>query len=185
MAVKEVIRMGHPTLREVAEEVSVEEISTPEFRSLIQDMFETMDEQEGIGIAAPQINVKKQVAIVGIINEDDEIDALVVINPKITPLTKELAGNWEGCLSVPGLRGYVERPDHIKVQFLDLEGKENNMEFSGFPAIVFQHECDHLEGKLYVDRIKDPTKLSYLEEYCEFIEEDEDEVDLEIESEEE
>jgi peptide deformylase len=181
MAVKEVIRMGHPTLREVAQKVSLEEINTPEFKSLIQDMFETMDEQDGIGIAAPQINVKKQVAIVGIINEGDEIDAMVVINPVITPLTEDLSGNWEGCLSVPGLRGYVERPDHIKVQFLDLEGVEHNMEFTGFPAIVFQHECDHLEGKLYVDRIKDPTKLSYLEEYSEFIETDE--VDVEIEEE--
>lgn len=177
MAVKEVIRMGHPTLREVAAKVSKDEINTPEFKSLIQDMFETMDEQDGIGIAAPQINVKKQVAIVGMINEDDEIDAMVVINPKITPLTTEMSGNWEGCLSVPGLRGYVERPSHIKVEFLDLEGNENIMEFTGFPAIVFQHECDHLEGKLYVDRVKDPTKLAFLEEYSEFIETEESEAD--------
>ena len=170
MAVREVIKMGHPTLRKVAEPVSLDEIKSPEFKKLIEDMYDTMEEQEGIGIAAPQVNVSKQVAIVGMINDDDEIETLVVINPKITPLTEDKSGNWEGCLSVPGLRGYVERPSHIKVEYIDLEGKTQTVEYNDFSAIVFQHECDHLEGKLYVDRITDMTKLAYLEEFSEFIE---------------
>lgn len=181
MAIREVIRMGHPTLRLKAKEVSLEEIQTPEFKALVQDMFDTMAEEEGIGIAAPQINVSKQVAIVGIPHdnprypdapEEDEddpgFDVMVVINPKITVTNEEKSGFWEGCLSVPGLRGYVERPKGVKVDFIDIHGEAQTIELNGFGATVMQHELDHLEGVLYVDHVKDITKLSYIEEYMEF-----------------
>lgn len=179
MAIKEVIRMGHPTLRLQAQAVDLAEIQTDAFRELVQDMFDTMNEQEGIGIAAPQINVSKQVAIVGIpadnpryedeIEEEDAFEALVVINPVITVQGDETQGHWEGCLSVPGLRGYVERPNNITVDYYDLEGQKQQLSLEGFPATVFQHECDHLEGKLYVDHIKDMKQLSYLDEFVEYI----------------
>lgn len=185
MAIKEVIRMGHPTLRLKAQPVDLTEIQTDEFKQLIQDMFDTMNEQEGIGIAAPQINVSKQVAIVGIpsdnpryedeLEDAEDFEALVVINPTIKPQGSDIQGHWEGCLSVPGLRGYVERPNNITVDFYDLDGQKQQLSLEGFPATVFQHECDHLEGKLYVDHIKDMTKLSYIEEYMEFAEPEEDE----------
>jgi peptide deformylase len=195
MAIQEVIRMGHPALRLKAQPVSLEEIKTEEFRDLIQDMFDTMEDEEGVGIAAPQINVSKQVAIVGMPSkssrysdvdsdsesneeeEEDDFEAIVIINPEIKPLEGEMSGFWEGCLSVPGLRGYVERPSKIQVTYYDLEGQKHEEVLDGFAATVFQHECDHLEGKLYIDHIKDPTKLSYIEEYLEFIDtEDQPEV---------
>jgi peptide deformylase len=189
MAVREVIKMGHPTLRVKAEPVPAEEIQTEEFKALVQDMFETMEAEEGIGIAAPQIGISKQVAIVGVpkenprypeVEEDEEdfgFDILVVINPKITVLDEEKMGFWEGCLSVPGLRGYVERPKKIKVEFLDLEGNEQTIEASGFGATVFQHEIDHLDAVLYVDRVEDKTKLAFIDEYMKYIEPDEEEED--------
>lgn len=185
MAVREVLRMGHPTLRVKAQDVSLEELQSPEFKQLIQDMFETMEEEEGIGIAAPQIGVSKKVAIVGIPKEnprypemedqedEDPFEILVVVNPKITVTDESKSGFWEGCLSVPGLRGYVERPKAISVDYIDLEGNAKTIEASGFAATVFQHELDHLDGVLYIDRIEDKTKISFIEEYMEFIEDEE------------
>ena len=117
MAVREVIRMGHPTLRLKAAPVSKEEILSEDFKALVQDMFDTMDEQDGIGIAAPQINVSKQVAIVGLPNDEDDFDVMVVINPKLTVTNEELSGNFEGCLSVPNMTGFVERPSGVKVEY--------------------------------------------------------------------
>jgi len=185
MAVREVLKMGNPTLRVKCDLVDPKEISTPEFKQLIQDMFETMDAEEGIGIAAPQIGINKQVAIIGIPHEnsrypesedleadkeEDESDfeIVVVINPKITVIDPTLRGFWEGCLSVPGLRGYVERPSAIKVEFLDLEGNAQVIETNTFAATVFQHEIDHLEGVLYVDHVQDKSKLAFMDEYLKY-----------------
>ena len=185
MAVREVLKMGNPTLRVKCDLVDPSEISTPEFKQLIQDMFETMDAEEGIGIAAPQIGINKQVAIIGIPHEnprypesedleagenEDESDfeIVVVINPKITVIDPTLRGFWEGCLSVPGLRGYVERPSAIKVEFLDLEGNPQVIETNTFAATVFQHEIDHLEGVLYVDHVQDKSKLAFMDEYLKY-----------------
>lgn len=180
MALREVIRMGNPILRQVAQAVTREEILSSDFKILIKDMFDTMAEEDGIGIAAPQIGISKKVAIVGVpkdnpryleveMDEDDEddFDVVVVVNPKITVLDDSTMGFWEGCLSVPGLRGYVERPSKIRVDFMDLDGEEQTLEVEGFGAIVFQHELDHLDGVLYVDRVKD-NKLSFNDEYMQF-----------------
>lgn len=173
MAIKKVIRMGHPTLRIKAQPLTKSEITDQATKELVQDMFDTMQAENGIGIAAPQIGPSKQVAIVGIPSESsrypdaEETDLIVVINPTITVLDETLQGCWEGCLSVPGLRGFVERPRCVQIDFTDLNGEQHSIVAEDFLATVFQHELDHLEGILYVDRIKDTTKLCYNEEFVE------------------
>jgi len=178
MAVKDVIRMGHPTLRKVAQKLSKQEIGRPETASLVQDLFDTMMDQGGIGIAAPQINVSKSVAIIqidpssGRYAPEENVPMMVFINPEIKVLDKKRTGFWEGCLSVPGLRGFVERPQHILVKFLDDKAQACELEVQGFTATVIQHELDHLFGRLYVDRIEDRKKLMFEEEYLQFHAED-------------
>ncbi len=180
MAVLKVIRMGNPILREKAEAVSMEELKSPAFKTLIDDMFESMEAHQGIGLAAPQIGVSKQLAIIGIPEDNPrypdapETEQYIIINPKIKVLDTKLQGFWEGCLSVPGLRGYVERSRKLQIDFTTLEGKSERLVVEGFVATVFQHELDHLEGKLYIDRIKDTRKLVFNEEYDVFIARDED-----------
>ncbi|MBC7714660.1 MAG: peptide deformylase [Rhizobacter sp.] len=175
MTARKVIRMGHPTLRLVAELVDVSELKTPEFIELLVDMYDTMKVEGGIGIAAPQINVSKQVTLIELPDDSDrygELDGtplMVIINPKITYLTEDKQGFWEGCLSVPGLRGFVERPNHIQVDYINEHGEPKQIIADEFLATVFQHELDHLFGKLYIDRITDTTKITYTEEFSEFI----------------
>jgi peptide deformylase len=165
MAIRDILKMGNPRLRELSRKIEDNEFGSENLKSLIQDMRETMIEANGIGIAAPQIGELVQVAIVCIENQDDssddEFQEVIVINPNIEYLTDELSGNWEGCLSVPGLRGYVERPSAVRVTFQDINGSEHVFESDSFSAIVFQHELDHLFGKLYVDRITDIRNLVY------------------------
>jgi peptide deformylase len=174
MAVQTILRMGHPTLRLLASPLLLSEIGTPEFQELIQDMQDTMDAAEGIGIAAPQIGVSQQVAIIGIEKENprypeaEEFELITVINPKITILDKTLQGHWEGCLSVPDLRGYVERPIKVQIDYIDPQKQAQSFIAEGFPATIFQHEIDHLLGKLYVDHIKDKELLSFTDEFYEY-----------------
>ncbi|HAZ12105.1 MAG: peptide deformylase [Bdellovibrionales bacterium GWA2_49_15] len=175
MATLKILRMGHPVLREKAKLVSLEELRSPEFQQLIQDMFATMEAYEGIGLAAPQIGISKQLAIVGIPEDNPrypdapETEQYVIINPIIKILDTKLQGFWEGCLSIPGLRGHVERPRKLQVDYMTLEGSTERIVVEGFVATVFQHELDHLEGKLYIDRIKDTRKLAFNEEYDSFL----------------
>lgn len=175
MVARTVIRMGHPTLREVASPVLVGELKSPEFKQLLIDMYDTMKVEGGIGIAAPQINVPKQVTLIELPDDNDRYGELegtplmVIINPIMKYLTQEHQGFWEGCLSVPGLRGFVERPKKVQVDYLNEHGEEKSLIVEGFLATVFQHELDHLFGKLYIDRITDTTKLSYSEEFSEFV----------------
>lgn len=164
MAIREILKMGNPHLRELSRKIEDNEFGSDFLKSLIQDMRETMIEANGIGIAAPQIGELVQVAIVCIESDEEseeEFEEIVVINPIIEYLTDEVSGNWEGCLSVPGLRGYVERPKAVRVTFQDIDGKTQVIESDTFSAIVFQHELDHLFGKLYVDRIDDIRNLVY------------------------
>jgi peptide deformylase len=171
MATRTIIRMGHPTLRRPARRVRPEEIGGREIRRLLVDMRDTLQDAGGIGLAAPQIDEPVRLAIVEIPGGPsrygvlDPLPLTVFINPSIEVLHPATAGYWEGCLSVPGLRGFVERPQHVKVNFTNLRGEAETLEFSGFRATVVQHELDHLEGKLFVDRITDPTKLVFEEEY--------------------
>lgn len=174
MAVHEIIRMGHPTLRQVARQVDPAWIGSHEFDALIEDMQDTLNAAGGIGLAAPQINVPLQIAIVhlpggeGRYGEIPEVPLTVFVNPEISVLDKAAAGCWEGCLSVPGLRGYVERPQHIRVDYFDEHAHERSIEAQGFLATVIQHELDHLAGRLYVDLIEDSRLLAYEREFVQF-----------------
>lgn len=174
MAARTVIRMGHPTLRQIAELVDVLEIGTPEFNELLVDLYDTMKVEGGIGIAAPQINISKQVTLIELPANSERYGTLnssplfTIINPVITFVDNNLQGFWEGCLSVPGLRGFVERPRAIQVDYINEFGEKKQIIADDFLATVFQHELDHLFGKLYIDRITDMSKLSYIEEFTQF-----------------
>ncbi len=174
--------MGHPVLRMKAAEISSEYLVSDEFRQLVDDMRDSMKHYGGIGIAAPQIGVSLQTAIIELgstnrYGEEVSLPFTVFVNPKLEFLTDESQGFWEGCLSVPGLRGYVERPKKLKVTFQNEKGEDKEIIAEGFLATVIQHELDHLFGVLYVDRIKDMSLLSYQEEYDEFQSGKEDELE--------
>ena len=166
--------MGHPNLRIPAPAVPAFAIGTPELERLIEDMKDTLHDYGGIGLAAPQINEPLRLAIVEIEGGSTRYGDLaplpltVFINPTVTVVDAETAGYWEGCLSVPGLRGFVERPQHVSVEYTDAAGAPQQIALTGFLATVFQHEFDHLDGKLYIDRITDPTKLVFEEEFARF-----------------
>ncbi|MDX1960393.1 MAG: peptide deformylase [Leptospiraceae bacterium] len=170
MAVRNVLRLGNPLLRQTSVPIEESEVKTKEFKKLIGDMFDTMRHENGIGLAAPQIGVLKRVAIIGIEEENErypdapKIKEEVVINPIIKPLAKNGEGYWEGCLSVPGMRGFVERPDKIQLEYYDMKWNHHKIIVEGFPAIVYQHEIDHLDGILYVDRLKSPKLFGFTEE---------------------
>lgn len=174
--IKPICRMGNPILRKKTAEVSKDFLLSDNFTQLMSDLFDSMKHYGGIGIAAPQIGLDHQVAIIELMDfnrygEEVNLPLTAFINPKITFLTEDTQGFWEGCLSVPGLRGYVERPKKIKVNYLDPKGTEQEIIAEGFLATVLQHELDHLNGVLYVDRVKDPKLLTYQEEFEEFIQE--------------
>jgi len=170
MAVRKIIRMGHPHLREVAEPVPAEAIGGEALARLVEDMVDTLRDYGGVGLAAPQVDEPYRLAIIEIpggptrYGEVEALPLTVFINPQITVIDPAPAGNWEGCLSVPGLRGYVERAQHVRVDYTDIEGKPAALTLEGFWATVFQHEFDHLDGVLYIDRITDSTKLVFEEE---------------------
>lgn len=164
--------MGHPILRQKARDLTVQEIRSPEIKRLIQDMIETMEEYGGIGLAAPQVHHSLQIALIGYEEENERYPNAgegqplkVLFNPKITVLDSTEQGFWEGCLSVPDLRGLVHRPRQIQIDYLDENGKPQRIEASNFKATVYQHELDHLQGILYIDRVRDRTKLSFIDEY--------------------
>ena len=170
MAIHTILKMGNPLLRETASEFSKEEIPREETKQLLIDMWETLDFAGGIGLAAPQIGVSKQLAVIKLSEDSDRYpdmettEPYVIFNPRITVLDKELQGFWEGCLSVPGLRGYVERPRKVKIHHLDEKAKDRTIEVEDFLATVFQHELDHLIGMLYVDRMEDVSTLMFEDE---------------------
>lgn len=168
MPILDVLRMGHPTLRQPAEEVPESAFESPELRQLVEDMTETMHAVGGIGLAAPQVGKSWRLAIIEMASDQasryGELPSLphaVYINPTYEVKDATQAGSWEGCLSVPGLRGYVERPQHIALVYRDLCGNRHEIELRGFAATVFQHEFDHLDGILYVDRVKDSRLLVF------------------------
>ena len=174
MAVRRIIRMGHPTLRQVAAPVDPASLGEPAFKRLLADMVDTLRDYGGVGLAAPQINEPVRLAIIEIpggptrYGEVSPMPLTAFVNPEVRVLDGAPNGVWEGCLSVPGLRGYVERPGHIQVSALNLAGQPINLELKGFLATVFQHEFDHLDGKLYIDRMADPAKLMFDDEYLRY-----------------
>jgi peptide deformylase len=158
MAVRPVLKMGDPVLLQVAK--PVKKFGTAELESLLEDMHDTMEALDGAGLAAPQIGVSLQVVIFGVKKnrrypDAEEVPYTVLINPVITPIGKEVENDWEGCLSVPGMRGMVPRYHSIRYQGVDPKGKKIDRTVSDFHARVVQHECDHLMGILYPMRIKD------------------------------
>lgn len=175
MAVRKIIRMGHPTLRAVARPLTEDEIGSDAVQHLTADMIDTLHDYGGIGLAAPQVNEPIRLAIIEIpggTTRYGEIEALpltVFANPELEIIDTATGGYWEGCLSVPGLRGYVERPQHIRVTARNLKHELISLELKGFLATVFQHEFDHLDGRLYIDHLKDPTKLVFDEEFERYV----------------
>lgn len=171
MAILKVARLGHPVLRQKCSPIDPEKITGPEVQRLIRDMFETMIEHNGIGLAAPQVHQAVRLCIAGgETDEDDQPILRVLINPEITVLDdQDRLGMYEGCLSIPGMRGWVERPTSIQVKAWDEKGQPIDLAFEGFPAVVAQHECDHLDGVLYVDRIEDMTKFGFEQEAERFL----------------
>lgn len=166
MTIRSILRMGDPRLLEIA--APVEHFATPELARLIEDMFETMAAAGGVGLAAPQIGVGLQLVIFGFAASERYPDAeavpqTVLINPLITPLDDEEENGWEGCLSVPGLRGEVPRYRRIRYQGFDPDGQPIERSVEGFHARVVQHECDHLIGRLYPSRIRDFARFGFTE----------------------
>ena len=164
MTVREILKMGDPRLLRVAQ--PVQRFDVPELRTLVDDMFETMHAANGAGLAAPQIGMDLQLVIFGFKKNERYPDAppvpeTVLVNPVITPLSDEEELGWEGCLSVPGLRGMVPRWQRIRYTGFDAKGGRIDREAEGFHARVVQHECDHLIGRLYPTRMRDLTQFGY------------------------
>lgn len=166
MTVREILKMGDPRLLRVAE--PVKEFGTPELEALIADMFDTMHAANGAGLAAPQIGVNLRLVIYGFKQNTRYPDAppvpeTVLINPKLRPLSAEMVDGWEGCLSVPGLRGVVPRFSALHYEGFDQYGNVISRDADGFHARVVQHECDHLDGILYPMRISDLSQFGYVD----------------------
>ena len=164
MAVREILKMGDPRLLRIAQ--PVRQFDTPELQALVTDMMDTMAAANGAGLAAPQIGVDLQLVVFGFQRnqrypEAPPVPMTVLINPVITPIGEALEEGWEGCLSVPGLRGIVPRHARIRYAGVDVQGRPIEREAEGFHARVVQHECDHLIGRLYPTRMADLTKLGF------------------------
>ncbi|HLN84827.1 MAG TPA: peptide deformylase [Candidatus Limnocylindrales bacterium] len=173
MSILKVTRLGHPVLRKVTEEISVKQLKTPAMQKFIDDMIETMKEYDGVGLAADQVFTSRQVAVLEVADNPrypnkGKVPLTVLVNAKITPLSDKMEDDWEGCLSIPDLRGRVPRYQSIRVQALDRHGKKLDFVAENFHARVIQHEYDHLNGKVYLDRMRDFTTLTFLQEFARF-----------------
>ena len=183
MSILKIARMGHPVLRAKARPLHPSEIRTPKIQQLIDDMFETMKEYQGVGLAAPQVHESLRLFVAGfppaiidddaddvdreeVDDEDDEdVPLMAIVNPEIEVVTRETVEDWEGCLSIPDIRGRVPRARQIRVRAYDRTGRKIEMQASGFTARVIQHEADHLDGVLFFDRMKTFGSLTFLDEY--------------------
>jgi peptide deformylase len=177
MAILKVARMGHPVLRARAKAIDPADITTPRIQTLIDSMFETMQEYQGVGLAAPQIHESVRVFVAGFPprrgaeDEDDEesrVPLMALINPEITIAGTGTADDWEGCLSIPDIRGKVSRALEIDVKAYDRRGRKISLHAKGFTARVIQHETDHLDGVLFLDRMKSFETLTFLDEYSRY-----------------
>jgi peptide deformylase len=173
VAILNVARLGNPILRKLAEPVPPEGIGAPAIQHFIDDLIETMVEYDGAGLAAPQVHVSKQIVVFEVEGnprypEAESVPLTVLINPKITPVTHSLEEDWEGCLSVPDLRGKVPRYTQVRIEAYDRTGKPLNYVAKDFHARVAQHECDHLLGKVFLDRMKSMDSLSFMREFVRY-----------------
>ena len=166
----EILKLGNPILRRTAKEVSKEEILSENMQNLIDEMWNVMEKAGGIGLAAPQIGISIQLAVIKLESSSDRYENLedseefIIFNPKLEVINSEKQGFWEGCLSVPGLRGYVKRPKKLKISYLNEKAEKKEVIVEDFLATVFQHELDHLFGYLYVDRLDSTKDLVFEDE---------------------
>lgn len=173
MAILKVSRLGHPVLRAKALPIDPKRITTPDVQRLIDDMFDTMQEYSGIGLAAPQVHEGLRLFVAGArersfgatLDDSDEMPLMALINPEITLVGKSDVLGWEGCLSIPDIRGRVPRAPEVTVKAWDRSGRQIAFTAKGFPARVLQHEFDHLDGILFFDRMSSFESLTFLEEY--------------------
>ena len=175
MSILKVARMGHPVLRERARALDRSAFRDPLFQKLVDDMIDTMHEYHGVGLAGPQIHEGLRLFVALLDDEPGpESETIVVVNPEITPVGTTTQEGWEGCLSIPDIRGMVPRFTEIDVKALDRDGKAVEFRLKNFPARVAQHETDHLDGILFFDRMTSMKSLTFLDEYSRFHAKDED-----------
>jgi peptide deformylase len=165
MSILKVARMGHPVLRQRARALDPAELKSPRIQLLIDDMLETMKEYQGIGLAAPQVHESVRLFIAGSIDEEHGFPLTILANPEITIVGPEVVEDWEGCLSIPDVRGRVPRARQIQARALDRQGRKVELKVSGYTARVIQHETDHLDGVLFLDRMKSFESLTFLDEF--------------------
>ncbi len=174
MAILKVSRMGHPVLRAKARAIDRSDIKTAAVQRLIDDMIETMVEYHGVGLAAPQVHEGVGLFVAALdarereAGESEDAEPIALINPEITPIGPDVVEDWEGCLSIPDIRGRVSRPREIKVRAFDRRGDRIEIHAHDFPARVIQHETDHLDGILFFDRMTSFESLTFLEEYSRY-----------------
>jgi peptide deformylase len=184
MAILKVAHLGNPVVRKTAAKVDPAELSTPDMQRFLDDMVDTMREYDGIGLAAPQVHVSKQITVIEgeMLKDDKDVPEiaktlLFLVNPVLKVKKEKRFNMWEGCLSAPGLRGKVPRIRELDVEALDRHGQQIRFTAIGYFAGVVQHECDHLAGKVYLDRMADLTTLCYLKEYRHHWDHDSDAID--------
>lgn len=173
MSVLNIARLGHPILRKIARLVDLKQLKAPgenDLQQLIGDMIDTMRDDSGVGIAAPQVERSLQIIIVEYQKNErypaqDDIPLTVFVNPVVTRASEETSSFWEGCLSLKDLRGLVTRPREVTVEAFSREGKKLVVAAKGFLAVVLQHEIDHLQGKVFLDRMTDFTQLAFVDEW--------------------
>ncbi len=169
MSILKVARIGHPAVRAKALELKAAQIRSAEIQEFIDDMIETMHEYEGVGLAAPQVHISLRLAVIEVPSYDERttraVPLIVLVNPKLTALGEHKLEGVEGCLSIPGLRGMVPRSKRVRLEALDRRGKPYTVEAEDFYARVIQHECDHLEGGVYLDRMQGMRTLAFIEEF--------------------
>jgi peptide deformylase len=172
MSILKVARMGHPVLRAKARQLEKADIRSAVIQKLIDDMIETMTEYHGVGLAAPQVHegVRLFVAALdsGDADDEEESEVIAVINPEIIAIGSDIVEDWEGCLSIPDIRGRVPRARQIKLRALDRTGARIELSAHDFPARVIQHETDHLDGVLFFDRMKSLASMTFLDEYSRY-----------------
>jgi peptide deformylase len=178
MSILKVARIGHPVIRAAAKPVPPEAFRDPLFQKLVDDMRETMYEYEGVGLAGPQVHEGWRIAVIEVPGDDErsraEVPFLVLVNPVVSVIGDEREAAWEGCLSVPDLRGVVPRFKRLKLDAFDRAGKPYSLEAADFFARVIQHECDHLDGNVYLDRMADMRSLSFIKELEDHVAKDEE-----------
>jgi len=165
MSILKVSRLGHPVLRMESKRLAKEALSSPAIQTLIDNMMQTMVEYSGVGLAAPQVHESLAIAVIESHGPRGDIPMLVLVNPDVTILDEEIVEDWEGCLSIPDMRGRVPRWRRLRVDALDRHGNRLELTAEGFAARVIQHEFDHLMGKVYVDRMRDFKTFTHLAEF--------------------